>query len=190
MALSAAASCLLCEPPADWRAFAAMLLQSLVKLITISCCGLQATAPEKDAHVVRKVSLEDLAAVLELLAVSAAWSLPELEATLQQSHTLALLATTGPISVGCILAWLLDDELQILDVVVHPTHRRQGIGKALLKVLLNQAQERGCALATLEVSKDNAAAVQLYQQLGFQQVHLRKSYYRDGSDALLMNKCV
>jgi len=94
---------------------------------------------------------------------------------------LALLATTGPISVGCILAWLLDDELQILDIVVHPTHRRQGIGKALLKVLLTQAQERGCTLATLEVSEDNAAAVQLYQQLGFQQVHVRKSYYRNGS---------
>ncbi len=59
-----------------------MLLQSLVKLITISCCGLQATAPEKDAHVVRKVSLEDLAALVELLAVSAAWSLPELEASM------------------------------------------------------------------------------------------------------------
>jgi len=113
-----------------------------------------------------------------------------MQATLQQSHTLALLATTGPISVGCILAWLLDDELQILDIVVHPTHRRQGIGRALLKVLLTQAQERGCTLATLEVSEDNAAAVQLYQQLGFQQVHVRKSYYRDGSDALLMNKCV
>ncbi len=113
-----------------------------------------------------------------------------MQATLQQSHTLALLATTGPISVGCILAWLLDDELQILDIVVHPTHRRQGIGRALLKVLLTQAQERGCTLATLEVSEDNAAAVQLYQQLGFQQVHVRKSYYRNGSDALLMNKCV
>ena len=112
------------------------------------------------------------------------------QATLQQSHTLALLATTGPVSVGCILAWLLDDELQILDIVVHPTHRHRGIGKALLKVMLTQAQERGCTLATLEVSKDNAAAVQLYQQLGFQPVHVRRSYYRDGSDALLMNKCL
>ncbi|DBA73568.1 TPA: hypothetical protein ACH3X2_14294 [Trebouxia sp. C0005] len=43
--------------------------------------GLQAT-PEKDAPVVRKVSLEDLAAVVELLAVSAAWSLSELEASM------------------------------------------------------------------------------------------------------------
>lgn len=59
-----------------------MLLQSLVKLIATSCCGLQATAPEKDALVVRKVSLEDLAAVVELLAVSAAWSLPDLEASM------------------------------------------------------------------------------------------------------------
>lgn len=112
-----------------------------------------------------------------------------MQATLQQSHTLALLATTGPNSAGCILAWLLDDELQILDIIVHPTHRRQGIGKALLRVLLTHAQERGCTLATLEVSKDNVAAVQLYHQLGFQQVHVRKSYYRDGSDALLMNRC-
>lgn len=59
-----------------------MLLQSVVKLTAISCCGLQATAPEKDALVVRKVSLEDLTAVVELLAVSAAWSLPELKASM------------------------------------------------------------------------------------------------------------
>jgi hypothetical protein len=59
-----------------------MYLQSLVKLITISRCVLQATAPEKDAHVVRKVSLYDLAAVIELLGVSAAWSLSELEASM------------------------------------------------------------------------------------------------------------
>ncbi len=59
-----------------------MLLQSVLKLTPISCCGLQATSPEKDALVLRKASLEDLTAVVELLAVSAAWSLPELKASM------------------------------------------------------------------------------------------------------------
>ncbi len=58
-----------------------MFWQPLVKLITVSCCGLQANAPENKAHV-RKVSSKDLAAVFELLAASAAWPLPELEASL------------------------------------------------------------------------------------------------------------
>lgn len=101
-----------------------------------------------------------------------------------------LLATTGEAHVGCVIAWLIEDEMQILDIAVHPTHRRQGHGTALLEAVMSAALGRGCTLATLEVSRDNAAAIQLYEQLGFQKVHVRKSYYGDGSDALLMNKCM
>lgn len=113
-----------------------------------------------------------------------------MQASMQQQHTLVLLATAGEVHVGCVIAWLIEDELQILDIAVQPTHRRQGHGKALMEAVMFAALGQGCILATLEVSRDNAAAVQLYVQLGFQTVHVRKSYYGDGSDALLMNKCM
>ena len=41
--------------------------------------------------------------------------------------------------------------------------------------------------AMLEVRVSNAAAIALYEQLGFLQVGRRKGYYQDGEDAILMN---
>lgn len=40
----------------------------------------------------------------------------------------------------------------------------------------------------LEVSRGNKAALQLYQKMGFHVYHERKSYYQDGSNALLMTR--
>ncbi len=107
-----------------------------------------------------------------------------------QSHSVVMLATTGETLVGCAVAWLIEDELQLLDIAVHPKYRRQGYGIYLLKALVTAAKSRGCTTAILEVSEHNAAAVQLYVQLGFQQVHVRRAYYKDGADALLMNMCL
>ena len=82
---------------------------------------------------------------------------------------------------------LISSELQILDVAVHPEHRRQGHGQHLLKTLLQTAKQRKCSIAMLEVSRNNIAAIQLYEQMGFTRVHKRIAYYSDGSDALLLN---
>lgn len=100
---------------------------------------------------------------------------------------MALIASSSSLDVGCLIAWLISDELQILDIVVCPEHRRQGYGQQLLQTLLQVARSRGCSTATLEVSRNNIAAIQLYEHVGFRRVHVRKAYYKDGSDALLLN---
>ena len=43
------------------------------------------------------------------------------------------------------------------------------------------------SVAMLEVRASNAAAIALYEQLGFQHVGRRRGYYPDGEDACLMN---
>lgn len=85
---------------------------------------------------------------------------------------------------------MIADELQILDLAVHPSYRRQGHGQCLLKTLLQNAKRAGCNIATLEVSKDNTAAIHLYKRFGFGTVHVRKAYYKDDSDALLLNVAI
>lgn len=100
---------------------------------------------------------------------------------------MALVASSSSLDVGCLIAWLISDELQILDIVICPEHRRQGHGQQLLQTLLQVGRSRGCSTATLEVSRNNIAAIQLYERVGFRRVHVRKAYYKDGSDALLLN---
>ena len=43
-----------------------------------------------------------------------------------------------------------------------------------------------CPVCCLEVKATNARAIALYSKLGFKQVGLRKGYYDDGTDAILM----
>jgi ribosomal-protein-alanine N-acetyltransferase len=78
------------------------------------------------------------------------------------------------------------DEVHILDVAVHPGHRRRGVGRLLLQHILAEARQNGVRSASLEVRVSNQPAIALYQALGFQQVAIRRQYYENGEDAFLM----
>jgi len=54
------------------------------------------------------------------------------------------------------------------DCIVHPSHQRRGIGKALLGHALAQARSAGATRVTLLTDGDNARAQALYRKLGFQ----------------------
>lgn len=85
--------------------------------------------------------------------------------------------------------WRAVDEAHFTNVAVHPEHRRQGLGRSLLRALLDLAREQGCRSATLEVRPSNAAALALYEAEGFERVALRPRYYNDdGEDALILWK--
>lgn len=79
------------------------------------------------------------------------------------------------------------DEGQITNIAVHPDHRREGLGTAIVRALLRHAQNERLASVTLEVRASNAAAIALYKQAGFAEVGRRKGFYtRPTEDALIM----
>lgn len=82
--------------------------------------------------------------------------------------------------------WLLVDEAHIATIASHPEYRGCGLGEWLMVALLDKAQERGARVATLEVRASNLAAQKLYDKLGFDVVGMRRKYYRDGEDGLIM----
>jgi ribosomal protein S18 acetylase RimI-like enzyme len=57
-------------------------------------------------------------------------------------------------------------ELWINEVAVAPTHRRRGLGKAVLKALLNVGQAHNCTVAWVLTDRGNAAAMALYSSIG------------------------
>lgn len=74
---------------------------------------------------------------------------------------------------------------EIIDIVVASTYRRLGVGKKLFDDFLDKV---GDGKIFLEVASHNRVAQLFYKKLGFHHVAVRKSYYRDGSDALMMVK--
>ena len=75
-------------------------------------------------------------------------------------------------------------ECEILTFSVHPSHQGKGIGRALLKKLL----ETVSGPIFLEVAVDNGAALHLYKTEGFKVVGTRPNYYtgKEPKDAYLM----
>jgi len=81
---------------------------------------------------------------------------------------------------------LIADEMEILNLAVHPEYRRQGLGEALLSRSLEMCQANGTTKSFLDVKVSNDPALALYQKFGYKKIGVRKKYYPDTKeDALL-----
>ena len=91
--------------------------------------------------------------------------------------------------IGYAGMWKVFDEGHITNIAVHPEHRGNGVGNALLERLLSCAKSEGILRLTLEVRKSNLTAQGLYGKHGFEASGFRKAYYADnGEDAIIMWK--
>lgn len=78
---------------------------------------------------------------------------------------------------------------EILDlqrIAVAPAYRRIGLARRLLAEVQRLGSRAGAVRMLLEVSADNSPALALYTSAGFRQIDRRERYYRDGSDALVL----
>lgn len=80
---------------------------------------------------------------------------------------------------------LVADFREILWLATHPEFEGQGYMKQLLRHGLDNASSNLQSIL-LEVHEGNPRALALYTQLGFKRVGIRKNYYRDGANALLL----
>jgi len=87
---------------------------------------------------------------------------------------------------GYLVAWFILDEVHLGNLAVHGSHRRRGVGRALVEDLVRRAGRRGSSFITLEVRAGNRAAISLYTGLQFQPVAVRKGYYAGREDAIIM----
>ena len=94
---------------------------------------------------------------------------------------------TSACILGYICFWLVADEIQMLNLAVHPDYRRQGLGRQLMTLLFAQAEEKSVSKVLLEVRPSNQIAIALYHSLGFKILYRRPGYYEpEGEDALVM----
>lgn len=90
---------------------------------------------------------------------------------------------------GYVVAWYVMDEGELANLAVAPSHRKRGVGRALLDAMLADAAARSTSQVFLEVRESNAAARQLYATREFEEVGRRKRYYRSPTeDALILRR--
>lgn len=98
------------------------------------------------------------------------------------------LAITGTEPAGFMLARLCLDEAEILTLAVRPSQQRNGIGQRLVRHAGVSLRDKGAEAIFLEVSIRNIAALSLYRRSGYISCGMRRRYYPDGSDALVLRQ--
>jgi ribosomal-protein-alanine N-acetyltransferase len=124
------------------------------------------------------------------------WSRSVFESELQQvasgsrHYVVARDRTRQRRLVGYAGLWFVDepdgDQAHITNIVVAPDARRTGVATQLMISLARTAVERGCVAWTLEVRASNVAAQELYRWFGFVPAGVRKRYYENTDDAIVM----
>ena len=85
--------------------------------------------------------------------------------------------------IGYINCWITDIT-EILNFCVLDKYQNQGIGKLLFDEVLKVSE----GIISLEVRVSNLKAISFYEKRGFVKTLIRKNYYSNGEDAILMIK--
>jgi ribosomal-protein-alanine N-acetyltransferase len=148
---------------------------------------------------IRAAVAEDLKAIVSIAAESPTapqWSQKEFAAMLEADETAPLLRRVVVVERGgevagfavyTVLRTVFPPEAELESLAVGPSHRRLGLGKALLAAVNVGAASFGTEWLLLEVRASNAGALALYRGVGFTLAGIRKRYYANPTeDAVCM----
>lgn len=85
--------------------------------------------------------------------------------------------------LGYISLWHDLDKAQVESIIIND--KNKGYGQILFKYALDYLKNY---IITLEVRVSNKVAIHIYEKYGFKTVTVRKNYYSNNEDALLMLK--
>jgi ribosomal-protein-alanine acetyltransferase len=139
---------------------------------------------------VRAMRLEDSGGVLAVTADSpegAQWT-PEMFRNEVSGERSWVAEDCGEIA-GFLVARIVGDEAEILNVAVAEKARRKGIATKLLVRASDEMSHAGAQRCFLEVRESNAAAKTFYSKMGFETIGTRPRYYQHPEEgALCMEK--
>lgn len=114
------------------------------------------------------------------------WSCKTLYSELNNPNSHYIVAKIHTEIVGFAGIWKSVDDVHITDIVVKKDFRKRGIGSLLLQKLISISKELKFKELTLEVNSNNEPAQKLYLKFGFKELGIRKKYYNNTDDAIIM----
>lgn len=116
------------------------------------------------------------------------WSIDVLKHDFEDDNSQYVVAKMNHEIVGFAGIKIIIDEADIMNIAVKMDKRNSGIGSMLLEKLLEIAKISNCTSITLEVNENNLPAIYLYEKYHFERIGLRKKYYNNTDNAILMKK--
>lgn len=114
------------------------------------------------------------------------WSTNTLKEELENANSTYIVAKINQEIVGFAGIWKSVDDVHITDIVVKKNYRQKGIGSSLLQELISLTKKLNYKELTLEVNAKNDPAKKLYFKYGFKELGIRKNYYHNTDDAIIM----
>lgn len=106
------------------------------------------------------------------------WTPHRVLKSVSDEHTNVAVARDGRHLIGFGIMEFGNDEGHLVLLAVQPSHRRRGVGKALVSWLEKTALTAGIGVIYLEARLNNTAAKAFYRRLGYQQFQVVPGYYR------------
>ncbi len=153
------------------------------------------SAQLKPAYALRPMQDADLDAVMmiEPHIYSHPWTRGNFADSLNAGYSAWALFLNGEI-IGYALMMMVLDEAHLLNISVAKTQQKQGWGRVLLEHMIEKAKQYQALNMFLDVRPSNISAIALYENMGFNEMAVRRGYYPADSkisntgreDAILM----
>ncbi len=138
---------------------------------------------------IRNAIPDDMTSILKIESEgSARWKRDFFETELNTGFSLFLVALIDKAIIGFAVAWDVPGEIQLQNIAVDKDYRREGCGTKLIESLCRLLKHKHPERILLELRISNLPALKFYRSLGFEKTGIRKNYYGEGEDALLMEK--
>ena len=138
---------------------------------------------------ISEMNLQDLENIKDCLLTDFDnfWSYNILKQELENGKSKYFVAKQENEIVGFAGILLIIDQVNIMNIVVKKDKRNFGIGSLLLEEIIRYSKIHNATSITLEVNEKNIPAIKLYKKYGFKQVGLRRKYYNNEDNAILMD---
>jgi ribosomal-protein-alanine N-acetyltransferase len=150
----------------------------------------QNPAEDSPGFSIRALTPEDAQelAYLELKIFPIPWSETSLRSFLELSNVFGEAVIMDEKIIAYMFVQYTAEEVHILNIGVLEEFRRNGLATFLLKRFFKHARKQKAVTCYLEVRVSNRGAQKLYFNYGFMPVSVRKNYYPNGEDALILLK--
>ncbi len=135
--------------------------------------------------VIRPMTKDDIDDILEILDN---WSRNIFFEEIKNPFSYNFVLASNDIVIGYLNFWIVPDGIELNNIAIHKNFRGRGFGKLLLQFLIECGKVFKSEKIFLEVKEDNLIAQKLYKKYGFKETYIRKRYYSDNKDAIVMER--
>ncbi len=132
--------------------------------------------------------LDGILSLQQLASFSDGWGENAWKSSLSSSNFFAFGKRVNVKLIGYVAITLAVDSCDIELVLVDKNFRRQSIASSLIEYAENFAKTLGVRDVFIEVREGNQSARALYKKHNYDQINVRKRYYSDQEDAIILKK--